>query len=141
MISFSTGRHPLTPIPVPAQPPTRESIPGAWVREIADAVAAALDTTFTDAGYLLTLHDDLPTPNRLQARFRVAGHRVDIDVRWPELWRAPRFGLRVDDRDITVTDDPQQRPAVIIAHAAWLSILDQAGPAASAPVTAGTGVR
>jgi hypothetical protein len=141
MTSFTAGRHPLTPIAVPAQPPTRETIPGSWVREIAAAVAAALDTTFTDAGYLLTLHDELPTPHRLQARFRVAGHRIDVDVRWPELWRGPLFGLRVDDRDITVDDDPRQRPAVILAHAAWLAIVDHADPTASTQVTAGTGVR
>jgi hypothetical protein len=138
MTSFSTGRQPIA---VPAQPPTRESIAGAWVREIAAAVADALDTTFTDAGYLLTLHDNLPAPRRLQAGFRVGGHHVDIDVRWPELWRGPQFSLRVDDHDLTVDDDPQQRPAAILAHAAWLAILDEADPGASAPVTAGTGVR
>ncbi len=137
----SADRANPTPIPVATQPPARESIAGTWVREIADAVAAALHTTFADAGYLLTLHDDLPAPRRLQARFGVAGHRVDIDVRWPTLWQAPQFGLRVDNRDITVDDDPQQRPAVTLAHAAWLAILGDADQAAGDAVTAGAGVR
>jgi hypothetical protein len=130
-----------TPIPVPAQPAARESILAAWVREIAGAVSCALDTTFTDADYRLTLHDDLPTPSRLQARFTVAGNRVDIDVRWPDPWRAPQYALRVGDRDITVDDDPQQQPTVTLAHAAWLAILDDADRTAGAPVTADTGVR
>ncbi|ROO63012.1 hypothetical protein EDC02_5022 [Micromonospora sp. Llam0] len=144
MTTFSAAsadrRHP-TPIPVPAQPPAHESIAATWIREIADAVAAALDTTHTDAGYLLTLHDGLPAPRLLQARFTVAGHRVDIDVRWPTLWQAPRFALRVDDHEITIDEHPRQRPAITLAHAAWLAILNTPGTSAGDPVTAATGTR
>lgn len=140
MTTLPADRPNRTLIPVPVRPPARESIAGRWVREIASAVAAALDTTFADAGYVITPHHDLPAPYRMQAGFRVARRRVDIDVCWTDPWRAPQFGLRVDDRDITVDDDPQRRPAVTIAHAAWLAIrdLDQA---ASPAVTASTGVR
>jgi len=144
MTTFSAasadGRNP-TPIPVPVEAPARESIAGTWVREIAAAVAAALNTTFTDAGYLLTLHDGLPAPRRLQAGFGVARHRVDLDVCWPDLWQAPRFGLRVDDRDVTVEHDPQQRSAVTLAHAAWLAIRDDCAPPAGNTVTERTGAR
>lgn len=131
----STDRRIPTSTPVTAEPATRESIAATWLREIAAAVAAALNTTFTDASYLLTLRDHLPAPRRLQARFSVAGHHVDIDARWPGRAQAPLFGLRVDDRDITVDDNPTQRPAVTLAHAAWRAILDRRAPTA---VTADT---
>ncbi|RSM53257.1 hypothetical protein DMB66_39220 [Actinoplanes sp. ATCC 53533] len=141
MTTFSADRSNHLPITVPVRPPTRESIAGRWVREIAAAVAAALDTTFTDAGYLITSHHDLPAPCRMQVRFWVARRRVDIDVRWPDPWRAPQFGLRVGDRDITVVDDPQERPAVTLAHAAWLAIRDDLDQTAGRAITAGDGVR
>ena len=48
------------------------------------------------------------------------------------------FGLRVDDHDITVDDDPTQRPAATLAHAAWLAILDRC---AGTAVAAGAGAR
>lgn len=140
MTTFSADRRNRLPIPVPIRPPARESIAGRWVREIAAAVAAALGTTFTDAGYEITSHHDLPAPCRMQVRFWVAGRRVDIDVRWPDPWRAPQFGLRVDDGDIPVVDDPKERPAVTLAHAAWLAIRDDLDQAAGRTVT-GNGVR
>lgn len=141
MTTFATGRRTRALTPVPVRPPARESIAGRWVREIAGAVAAALDTGFADAGYLITSHHDLPAPCRMQVEFRVARRRVEIDVRWPDPWRAPQFALRVGDRDIPVVDDPQQPPAVTLAHAAWLAIRDDLNHTTGRRVTAGTGRR
>jgi hypothetical protein len=107
MRAIEFPRPPAGPLnPVPKQPSDRESVAVTWCREIATAVATALDTDATDVGYLLTPYPDLPAPHSLNTAFTVAGHRVRVAVVWDNLWREPGYALTIDDRPVALDSGP-----------------------------------
>jgi len=115
--------------PVPATPGDRESAAVTWCRDIAIAVATALDSEAEQVGYRLIPQPGLPAPHTLHTTFTVAGparrrHRVRAAVVWDDLWREPGFALTVDDQAVAVDETSPQRAAVVLAHAAWQAITD-----------------
>jgi hypothetical protein len=119
---------------VTPQPNERESIAAIWCREIAQSIADALHTTYTDARYRLVLRD-VPAPRRLHAEFRTAGHQIIIVVHWFDLSQPPSFHLRLDDRDVALRDDHRGCPQALLAHAAWQAIIDAEHPATAGPAS------
>jgi hypothetical protein len=107
-----------------AQPGNRESIAVTWSREIAAAVAAALDVDFEQGRCHLVLGRDLPVPKTLHCGFLVAGHRVEISVVWDEPWQEPGFALAVDGQPVGLDAGADGTPAVVLAHAAWQAVTD-----------------
>jgi hypothetical protein len=118
--------QPLTP--VPATPGDRESAAVTWCRDIATAVATALDSEAEQIGYRLTPRPGLPAPHTLHTTFTVAGparrHTVRAAAVWDDLWREPGFALTVDDQPVALDGTSPQRAAVVLAHAAWQAITD-----------------
>ena len=114
--------------PIPPDPDHRESIAVTWCREIATAVAAALDTDARHLAYRLTARRNVPLPHTLHTAFTITGptgtHTVRITAHWDDPWQAPGFALTVDDRPITFDTDSPARPAVVLAHAAWQAVAD-----------------
>lgn len=134
--------QPLTP--VPATPGDRESTAVTWCREIATAVATALDSEAEQVGYRLTPQPGLPAPHTLHTTFTVAGparrrHHVRAAVVWDDLWREPGFALTVDDQPVALDETSRQRAAVVLAHAAWQAITD--ADTVDHPVPGAVGVR
>jgi hypothetical protein len=131
--------QPLTPVPAAAS--DRESLAVTWCREIAAAVATALDTEAFAVGYRLTRHSDLPAPHTLHTAFTVTGparvHTVRTAVVWDDLWREPGFALCVDERPVDLDEASPQRAAVVLAHAAWQAIADADAVTSSITNTAG----
>jgi hypothetical protein len=72
--------------------------------------------------------------------FHVGGHRVDIDVHWPDPRQAPQYQVRVDHHGVAVDDDATRRPAIRLAHAAADAILNAPPPSGNA-AEPGIGVR
>ena len=118
--------QPLTPVPATAG--NHESVAVTWCRDIATAVATALDSEADQVGYRLTPQPGLPAPHTLHTAFTVAGpvrsHSVRAAVVWDDLWREPGFALTVDDQPVALDENSPQRAAVVLAHAAWQAITD-----------------
>jgi hypothetical protein len=118
--------------PIPPEPADTESLAITWCREIATAVAAALDTEASDVGYRLSLYPNLPAPHTLHTAFTVTStgttqrvpHTVRIAVVWDNLWREPGFALAVDDQPVDLDATSPARAAVVLAHAAWQAVSD-----------------
>ena len=117
---------PLTPVPATAS--DRESVAVTWCRDIADAVAGALDTHAPRVGYRLTPRPGLPAPHTLHTAFTVTGpsrrHTVRAAVVRDDLRREPGFALTVDDRPVALDTGNGVRAAVVLAHAAWQAVTD-----------------
>jgi hypothetical protein len=119
--------------PIPPEPADTESVAITWCREIATAVAAALDTEASDVGYRLTLHPNLAVPHTLHTAFTVTStgtaqpepHTVRIAVVWDNLWHEPGFALAVDDQPVNLDTTSPARAAVVLAHAAWQAVSDR----------------
>jgi hypothetical protein len=121
------------------QPAARESIAAIWSREIATAVATALNVDFEQATYRLLLRRDQQAPKSLHSRFRVAGHRVQITVVWDNHSPEPGFALAINGQPVALDRTADAKPAVVLARAAWQAITDSARP--GGPATAKTATK
>jgi hypothetical protein len=120
-------------ITVAAEPAPSESIAATWCREIATAVGDALNTPVAGLACHLTLRQPVPAPWLLHAGFHTCGHQVDITVVWDDPRREPGFALHVDNQPVALDTHHAQRPAVVLAHAAWQAITDHQPTNAATP--------
>ncbi|MBF9134719.1 hypothetical protein I0C86_38185 [Plantactinospora sp. S1510] len=112
----------IEPIPLAAAT-GRESVVVSWWREIAADIAASVGSAFDNAEYLLRPYPHTFVPDSLYSSFLIAGRTVAISVLWGDLWREPGFGLAIDGQPVPLDTTSTARPAAVIAHAAWQSIL------------------